>query len=714
MKKISIIIPTSRKANSVSVNPAIEKITQAFSKINYDLQREGIVYEIIVVTNNVAPINLQNIQLFPQYISINVYQEKELKNINELCTKGISLAKYDHIAIVGDAAVYASTSYKSLLMESYNTDDIIVALKSNQTSFLNFLFTIRLTPQKAMLLFPKKVWNIIKFKPSNDAVFLLEFLKRSQETGFSLKRYIISSTEKSSFILSKFSPFEFIAAWKDILSLQINKIPPICIPAQNNGTMINAGLFYKKQKYITHTTLNTYYSALEAIDKRSILFIFIIISFFIIELLFNPLLFSQTFIGILSCIYLLDVCFNLFLVFKTFQKKSELHFSDKEIRHLKDFVLPTYSILCPLYKEAHIIPQFISSLEKMDWPKEKLDVIILLESDDEESIKAFKELNAPSYISLVVVPDSIPKTKPKACNYGLAFARGEYTVIYDAEDIPDPQQLKKAYLGFKKLGKKVACIQAKLNYYNSNQNLLTRFFTAEYSLWFDITLPSLHALYTVIPLGGTSNHFRTKNLRALHAWDAFNVTEDADLGMRLFKLGYHTAILDSVTLEEGNSQLKNWIRQRSRWIKGYMQTYLVHTKENISFFRERGVHALIFHLVIGGKLAFIIINPILWIVTLCYFVFYSSLGPLINLLYPPFVLYVAIASLIFGNSMYIFFYMMGCVKRHQWSLIKYIYLVPFYWALISYAGFIALYQLIFNPFYWEKTVHGLHLKKISL
>src|SRR6185437_8144855 len=174
--------------------------------------------------------------------------------------------------------------------------------------------------------------------------------------------------------------------------------------------------------------------------------------------------------------------------------------------------------------------------------------------------------------------------------------------------------------------------------YNVNQNLLTRFFTAEYSLWFDLTLTSLYSLNTIIPLGGTSNHFRTNDLKKLHAWDPFNVTEDADLGMRLFKLGYKTAILDSVTLEEGNSQVKNWIRQRSRWIKGYMQTYLVHAKESYSFFRERGFHAFVFHLVIGGKLAFIIINPFLWIVTLLYFSLYALIGPAIDRLYPSFVL----------------------------------------------------------------------------
>jgi len=293
----------------------------------------------------------------------------------------------------------------------------------------------------------------------------------------------------------------------------------------------------------------------------------------------------------------------------------------------------------------------------------------------------------------------------------LSQAKGEYIVIYDAEDIPDPLQLKKAYLGFKKSGRNVLCLQAKLNYYNTNQNLLTRFFTAEYSLWFNITLTGLQSIDTSIPLGGTSNHFRTNNLKRLNAWDPFNVTEDADLGIRLFKHGYQTAIIDSVTLEEANSNIGNWLRQRSRWIKGYMQTYLVHTRETLQFLRKRGIHALIFQIMFGGKIAFIFINPIFWIITISYFIFHGIFGTVIETIYPTSILYIAIFSLIFGNYLYLLFYMIGCVKREQWGLIKYVYLIPFYWLMISIAGIIAFYQLLFKPYYWEKTEHGLHLRE---
>jgi len=211
-------------------------------------------------------------------------------------------------------------------------------------------------------------------------------------------------------------------------------------------------------------------------------------------------------------------------------------------------------------------------------------------------------------------------------------------------------------------------------------------------------------------LGGTSNHFRTTDLKKMEGWDPFNVTEDADLGVRLFSQGYKTAIINSTTLEEANSNFKNWLRQRSRWIKGYMQTYLLHMRDPKALVQKQGIHALLFQLTVGGKIAFILINPFLWILTLAYFTLYVYVGPTIESLYPSVVFYMAVISLIFGNFMFIYYYMIGCAKRENWTLMKWIFLVPWYWIMVSIAGAIALYQLIVKPHYWEKTVHGLHLK----
>ncbi|MEK7070368.1 MAG: glycosyltransferase family 2 protein, partial [Patescibacteria group bacterium] len=312
---------------------------------------------------------------------------------------------------------------------------------------------------------------------------------------------------------------------------------------------------------------------------------------------------------------------------------------------------------------------------------------------------------------IVIVPDSLPKTKPKACNYGLKRADGEFVVIYDAEDVPEPKQLKKAILAFEMVDKKVVCLQAKLNFYNPRHNILTRIFTAEYSLWFDLVLTGMQSIETPIPLGGTSNHFRVKDLRNLHAWDAFNVTEDADLGIRLSKKGYRTAILDSITLEEANSHFLNWIHQRTRWIKGYLQTYFVHTR-NLSQFETstRKHQRYTFQLVIGTKILSTLINPLMWATTITYFAFRPVAGKLIESFFPTPVFYMGVFCLVFGNFLYLYYYMIGCAKRNHYDLIKYAYFVPFYWLTMSYAGWLAVVSLIRQPHYWHKTVHGLHLK----
>ncbi len=471
--------------------------------------------------------------------------------------------------------------------------------------------------------------------------------------------------------------------------------------------MIGAGLFHKKRQYITHSILHHRRSAVVTITHRQKIVILGLLSLIIIGIMSNALATAKILVFILSSIYFVDVLFNLYLILKSLHSPPELSFSEADLANLLPKDLPVYSILCPLYHEVKVLPGFLESIDKLDWPKVKLDVVLLLEEDDEETIALAKTFVLPSYVRTLIVPHSLPKTKPKACNYGLSHARGEYLVVYDAEDIPEPSQLKKAFLGFKKSNSKIACLQAKLNYHNPHQNLLTRFFTAEYSLWFDIILPGLQSINTCIPLGGTSNHFRTDDLRKFEGWDAFNVTEDCDLGSRLFKAGYLTAIIDSTTLEEANCQWGNWLRQRSRWIKGYMQTYLVHNRHPFRFIREHGPHAFIFQLVVGGKIAFMLINPVLWLATVAYFTLYRFVGPTIESLYPAVVFYMAVFSLVFGNFLCLYYYMIGCAKRGHWTLIKYIYLVPFYWLMVSLAALKALHQLVFKPHYWEKTHHGL-------
>jgi hypothetical protein len=251
------------------------------------------------------------------------------------------------------------------------------------------------------------------------------------------------------------------------------------------------------------------------------------------------------------------------------------HQAKSQVSQNEEKTLPVYTVLVPLYKELSKLRSIIKNISLINYPKDKLDVKIIIEDDDYLMIKEVALYNLPSYFHVILVPKTLPRTKPKALNYALEYSRGKYLVVYDAEDKPETDQLLKALAMFRNLPSEYACLQAKLNFYNKNENILTKMFNIEYSLWFEYMLKGLSLLKLPTPLGGTSNHFKTDILNKLGGWDAYNVTEDAELGIRIYSQNYKVAILDSYTLEEAPNSLGNWLNQRSRWIKGFLQTFFV-------------------------------------------------------------------------------------------------------------------------------------------
>ncbi len=389
---------------------------------------------------------------------------------------------------------------------------------------------------------------------------------------------------------------------------------------------------------------------------------------------------------------------------------DEEHIDDGIVAALDNADWPRYTILCPLYHEAAVVSQMVSALRSLDYPRERLEILLLTEEDDQETRAALQRLALPAHFQILTVPHGYPRTKARACNYGLLHAHGDYLVIYDAEDIPDPAQLKKAVLTFAQHDTSLACVQARLNCYNPYQNLLTRLFTAEYSLWFDLVLPGLQRLGLPLPLGGTSNHFRVAALRAVGGWDAFNVTEDCDLGLRLFQLGFKTVIMHSTTYEEANSRLSNWLRQRSRWIKGYMQTYLVYMRRPHEYFRCGRLRQLCtVQLVVGGSAASLLINPLVWTLSVVYVCSQGHLQGFYHLLFPAPLLYAGTLCLIFGNFFHLYLHLLASLRRKHYGLVPWALLMPFCWLLDSLAAYLALCELLVKPHYWQKTLHGFHL-----
>lgn len=369
---------------------------------------------------------------------------------------------------------------------------------------------------------------------------------------------------------------------------------------------------------------------------------------------------------------------------------------------LPEATLPVYTILVALHREGRIAGRLVQALAALDYPLAKLDIKLVIEADDAETREALKALTLPPTMQVIVAPPGSPRTKPRALNVALPLARGDLTVVYDAEDVPEPDQLRRAAASFARQPEAVVCLQARLTIDNTDDCWMTRFFTLEYAALFDVLNPALARWGLPVPLGGTSNHFRTAALRRIGGWDAWNVTEDADLGLRLARFGYRTADLPSSTFEEAPRTLSAWMRQRTRWLKGFMQTSITHSRHPGSLIRELGWRGAAGALgLTGGTVASALVYPVLTLASL------RELGrPWMD---DPVALLWQIGSVtVFGLGLLAMLApaLVAIRRRRLWRLLPFVPLLPVYYALVSVAAWRALWELVRSPYRWNKTDHG--------
>ena len=372
-------------------------------------------------------------------------------------------------------------------------------------------------------------------------------------------------------------------------------------------------------------------------------------------------------------------------------------------RLLTDDEAPVYTVVVAVYREAEVIENLIRALERFDYPKTKLDIKIVVEERDRETLAKLAEMMLPPRYDIIVAPPGPPSTKPRALNIALAAARGELLVVYDAEDIPAPDQLR---LAASRLAEEssLACLQARLVIRNGDDSWLSRLFSLEYAALFDLVNPGLCALNLPIALGGTSNHFRVGALVKVGGWDEWNVAEDADLGVRLARSGLKVGSLDSDTTEEAPHEPLNWFRQRVRWQKGWMQTSIVHARQPLRAFRETGGRralagvALVLGSVVSGlfwpifavdtiRRAIVAMAgvPSGWREAVDLFTYSLALAGIWVILIPAIVA--------------------GRQRRFAVSA-KTLALLPVYYLLVSAAAWTAIVDLVLRPHYWAKTQHG--------
>ncbi|MBB4009389.1 glycosyltransferase family 2 protein [Allorhizobium taibaishanense] len=368
--------------------------------------------------------------------------------------------------------------------------------------------------------------------------------------------------------------------------------------------------------------------------------------------------------------------------------------------------LPVYTVLVALYRESAMVPQLIESLQRLDWPAARLDIKLVCEADDLETLGALASMTLPAHIEVIATPPVGPRTKPKALTYALSGARGDFLVLYDAEDRPHPAQLKQAYAHFLASAPEVACLQAPLIIANGDESWISGLFALEYAALFRGILPMLALHRLPLPLGGTSNHFRTEALKDVGAWDPYNVTEDADLGLRLFRAGYRCETITLHTLEDAPVNGRIWLGQRSRWFKGWLQTWLIVMRTPRRAVAEMGPIAFaVFHLMIGGMLLSSLSHPALLL----------FLGvTLANMIEPPIggipIRDLAMFWIDFVNILgsYLIFLALGRAAMTEFERRRigrrYLF-IPIYWLMTSVAAWNAMIELKTKPFFWNKTPH---------
>ena len=715
VSQVSVVIPTLNEQDNIK--PLVRRIHAALS------DKRRFEYEIIFIDDNSTDQTASRVAELSEQYPVKFFLKEGERGKAESLREGFAKTQYPYIVMIDADLQYSPEYIPEMITQLEVTDSDVIQTNrvDHQTGFIRrnvskiftlffvrFLHGLKVDSQSGLKLFSREVLDSVNLN-SKGWAFDLDFLIQAKHAGFKIGSIPIIFEQRNAGE-AKVSVLK--ASWQigmNALGLKLKGASVASIAAHSDESHKGRGFKYRGADFVHHSGLHYEETALKRFGGKQIEFIILAVVVFGLLLLLDWHTLILSVFAILTFLYFADLLFNLFLIYRSFTKNPELKISDEEV-DASTMDWPTYTVFCPLYKEWQVVPQFVKAMSQLDYPKDKLQVMLLLEEDDKETIAKTAEFDLPDYFDVVVVPHSMPKTKPKAMNYGLSKATGEYIVIYDAEDVPDVRQLKKAVLAFKITGDKTICVQAKLNFYNPHQNILTRVFAAEYSLWFDLVLPGVQSIQGPIPLGGTSNHFRTKDIIQLKGWDAFNVTEDCDLGIRLAKNGFTTAIIDSTTLEEANSHFWNWYAQRSRWIKGYIQTYLVHMRHPMQFI-ERGkhYHLLAFQFIVGGKILSMFINPLMWMVTIIYFVFRPIAGDFIESFFPTPVLYVGVFSFVFGNFLYLYYYMIACAKRGHYDLIKYVYVVPFYWLMMSFASWRAVYEMVVKPHYWAKTLHGLHL-----
>ncbi len=421
-----------------------------------------------------------------------------------------------------------------------------------------------------------------------------------------------------------------------------------------------------------------------------------------LALVFAPLLALQALVVWILIANGATMALRLTALFARFDKRAAR--IAPEAAPVAERKLPRVSLLVPLYEEARVARGLLEGLRALDYPPALLDIKLVLEEHDSVTRAALSETPLPPTMEIVCVPADAMRTKPRAMNYALPLCRGSIVGVYDAEDRPEPGQIRAVAARFAEAPADVACLQGYLDIYNTDSGWLPRCFTLEYAIWFRVILLGVQRLGIPIPLGGTTVFFRRAHLEALGGWDAHNVTEDADLGMRLARFGYRCEMIRATTLEEATVTIPRWIRQRSRWLKGYAITWATHMRDPVRLWRDLGARGFLgFQVLFLGALTSYLSLPLFWVLGALHFGFDLPFWQS----YPAWLRNFVFASMSAGQVIMALIALIAARDAGRWRLIPWIPLLLVYWPLGAVAAYRALIEIFTAPFLWHKTEHGI-------
>lgn len=709
---LSIVVPIYNERENLRL--LIRRITRS-------LEGEAYGYEIIFVDDRSEDRSTEYLRALSADCDIRVYEKVGKRGKSSSLLEGFRHARGSVIAMIDGDLQYPPERIPAMVRELERCDIVVGNREKRHTSrlrsmlsrafqffFGRLLLSLNVDVQSGLKVFRAEILQHLS-APSTAWGFDYQFLYRAKRLGYRIGQIGIVFEERrhgKSHVNALWTGLELALG---ALALRLRYLPHDFLPflAYPHPTERLGFTFDNKEDFLFLPKIMSIkkhiYAETVALGIATVAVAAGALWLASSVTGFSPLLILS---AAVAALYVAIIAFKVAVVRQS-HKRRPLKFSPREIAALRDEDLPMYSILIPLYKEAEVIEQIIEAMSRIDYPKDKLDIIITLEEYDRETIDAIARAKPPAYFRTLILPDVKPKTKPKALNVAFLETKGEFLVIYDAEIIPDPDQLKKAVLAFRKRPE-VACMQTRLDHYNADQNWITKLFNAEFSFHYDMFLPGLEKLGYALPLSGHSTHFRRSVIEGIGAWDPYNLTEDCDMGIRLFRRGYKTDIIDSLSQEEATCSMHAWILQRSRWMKGFIQTSIVHLRHPVRLKNELGGWGKFcaFLLIVPGSVIMNIVNLFYWAL-LGMWLFTHSLA--IQSLFPGPVLYLSLFSFAAGNFLFMYLNLLGSYKRQRYGIVKYGLLSFFYWLMLAYSAVRACVHLVVKPHQWEKTAHGKHL-----